>query len=525
MLVLTSEGSNVNDDITKLTGFKCCEFSCKRQGGKQIRSVKHYWGIQDQYWQDHKKPYRNAVVSVGIFTYGEIQLIFKWEKEFETNKFIDFSKLKGCSSFAHGTQVEDKGYHLNPFSPPKGPWDIYYNQPYGSILYACYPSYYERLYMRVFGKWSRDSKGKNSCVMYMGANRELNLANLRDNGQITYIGDKVQKNLQKLVTGTASYADRIMDISMSPWISPALTEDRKRREYISAFESATRAVGLGLIHLREFAYYDCLKLKVSNVLDFIAKYKLPRRVELFSCRGLKNGDQHGRYKSVMWHNKNNEGYSIMQALQLQDTNIYAPEDEESFGNNMERIHQSYNAKNISLDKFNKNIKIIGDQKATERETLNKIFNNFRQMQALVDTDLNINNDISAEQIYRSSIPMKNLEGKEGSYTEDFDAFMPQQQQQMYQKDRSLSPPHRNALMPQKQIYQKDRSLSPPHRNALMPQQQNDVMIGKYKKSYLLQLIAQNKKLTIPFDERYIYQKAIPNLKLNFLFPDSEDEDY
>jgi hypothetical protein len=210
---------------------------------------------------------------------------------------------------------------------------------------------------------------------------------------------------------------------------------------------------------------------------------------------------------------------------LQDTNIYAPEDEESFGNNMERIHQSYNAKNISLDKFNKNIKIIGDQKATERETLNKIFNNFRQMQALVDTDLNINNDISAEQIYRSSIPMKNLEGKEGSYTEDFDAFMPQQQQQMYQKDRSLSPPHRNALMPQKQIYQKDRSLSPPHRNAFMTQQQNDVMIGKYKKSYLLQLIAQNKKLTIPFDERYIYQKAIPNLKLNFLFPDSEDEDY
>ncbi|QIV95420.1 hypothetical protein E4K63_00630 [Allofrancisella inopinata] len=479
MLVLTSAGGACIDTIGNL---RCTQYSCVRQGGKETRQVRRYEGNID-----------GKTVDVGIFKYNTIEFIFKWEREFNIKRLIDFSGLKGITISAHGTQAGDylPGGHVDPFSPPPGSWDIFFSQPYGSILNA--PDSYERLKERVFGKWSRDSEGKNSCVMYMGCNKELELNSLRENKKITYSGDKVQKNLQKFVTGTATFDDKIMNASLSPWISSDLKKDEQERRYSIAFTQVQYALGLGVVHIfkenRSILWVEMPKL--SDVLMFISKYNLPRRVELSFCRGLKGCDVFGlfgQYNEAVWKIQNNEGYSITQALQLHDSQGNA--------NNIKRIHESYNVNRVSLATFNKNIKrvqIQNENKPQIIEQLKNFVNNIGDMaNVFMKNKMKSQNSkgeelidfreipFIVEDISRSSTNMKNLEDFENPFSSEDEI---KQQQQMYQKDRSLSPPPRNAITPQQQqqkgfintqrgfYNETNRSLSPPPRNAITPQQQ------------------------------------------------------
>ncbi len=278
-------------------------FECLNLNNKQHHKLYKYSGYLSE-------PINGLVGEgvVGILECDNFELIFDWNKVHISNNMIDLSKLKGLSEFAHGTHRPVGAFSsadtYYPFTPPGNNWEIFFLNPYGSILKLNVTPM--SLRERIFGKWElKNGKGESTIYVAKGTSFDPQSS---DYAEIMQQGKKYNDNLQKYVSGTNSYSKKIKDLSLSEFTDDDYCKGSKHSALYGAIVSVMSCEGLGSIRITGGQLGQLGECRLSELMSYIIQLGLPQRILIRSCRGFNP------YSKKLWQAAFNIGPTVMESL-------------------------------------------------------------------------------------------------------------------------------------------------------------------------------------------------------------------
>ncbi|WP_018299830.1 hypothetical protein [Fangia hongkongensis] len=268
-----------------------------------------------QYYVDDKKSQTVDVYkiqknnqTIGIAEMNNFYFIFDMNKCMtnQDDRALDMSTIKGWELIAHGSR-SDVFLRDDPFTPPSGDWDVHFGGPYGAIAITSNSSMRDGNRYQAFGSWTRKNDKNEHKIYSKKDSKVLPVDHVYSESLYKY-GDKDKKEapknftrkgsanqLQKIVSGTNGYKDKLMDIHLS-------TFDKD----FDIIYSNIQNKDMGAIYTRD-KYHG--EVQLSDCLKDIAKLKLERNVGMMACRGTYKD------RKMYWWSPHNEGPQMSDLLQ------------------------------------------------------------------------------------------------------------------------------------------------------------------------------------------------------------------